>query len=338
MSKPIFRFVSKASKYKTDFGGQNEFIDILNGMHSAGYQTEWVSYFGDFQTHPDFLARIPNTKVLTSIEEMLAPCDIFMMFVGSQAKKFGHDICKVFYDIPKGAKKVMSLNTHQGHVVDHSSPEGKVAQWSREFDLYIFENYSYLNKFHNSVPNTNAIMCHTCVDIEPFLKVEPKFESPMHVVRLVSRPRTKIPKNTNDLMLRIREYQPDCEFSYMEYKEWVMDAPWVHKFGHDQIPPVEFLARGNCFWHPLPPGVGEPGPRVIVEAMAAGLPVIATGGDGPKDRLTPETGWHVYTLDEIPIIFKDLTMAELERKGKAARERAINEFGIRPWIEAIINK
>jgi hypothetical protein len=334
----IFRLIGKADRYKTDFGGQKALIDILNGMHNAGYQTEWVSYFGNFITNELFRASIPNTKVLTTVQEMLQPCDIFMLFVGSQARSFGKEVCKVFNDIPEGAKKVISLNTVLGQVADYTTEEGRAAAWAREFDLYIFENTAYMKKFLSVVPNRKAIVLHPCVDISPFLKISPTFQEPIHVVRLVSRPKTKIPRNTNDLILKIREYQPNCIFSFMEYTDYIMDAPYIYKYHRDQIPPPEFLARGNCFWHPLPPGVGEPGPRVIVEAMAAGLPVIANGGDGPKDRVTPETGWHVNSLDEIPEIFKGLTVAELERKGKAARERAISEFGVTPWVNAIINE
>jgi glycosyltransferase involved in cell wall biosynthesis len=86
----------------------------------------------------------------------------------------------------------------------------------------------------------------------------------------------------------------------------------------------------------LPEKYTDQGPRTIMEAMAAGLPVIAENRDGAKDRVTEECGWLVSKHEEVIDIIKSLNPEILEKKGKAARERAKKEFRKEKWIEAII--
>lgn len=76
------------------------------------------------------------------------------------------------------------------------------------------------------------------------------------------------------------------------------------------------------------------GPRVILEAMAAGLPILADPWGGAVDRVTSECGWLLSKADQIELI-KNVTAEELKRKGEAARERARAEFRPERWIEVL---
>ncbi|UCE36668.1 MAG: glycosyltransferase, partial [Thermoplasmata archaeon] len=98
---------------------------------------------------------------------------------------------------------------------------------------------------------------------------------------------------------------------------------------------AEFLGKGNCFWYLLPAGYTDQGPRVIVEAMAAGLPVIAENRDGAKDRVTTETGWLIDKHDEIVDLLHSIEFEDLRQKGIAARRRAIENFKPGLWYEKI---
>jgi len=79
------------------------------------------------------------------------------------------------------------------------------------------------------------------------------------------------------------------------------------------------------------------GPRTILEAMAAGLPILADNWGGAVDRVSPECGWLCNNKEEFTEIVKNITSEELAAKGKAARERAMNEFVPERWIKEIIN-
>ncbi len=86
----------------------------------------------------------------------------------------------------------------------------------------------------------------------------------------------------------------------------------------------------------VPEKYTDQGPRTIMEAMAAGLPVIAENRDGAKDRVTKETGWLIEKHEDTIDIINSLTSEILKKKGQAARERAKKEFRKEKWIEEII--
>ena len=98
----------------------------------------------------------------------------------------------------------------------------------------------------------------------------------------------------------------------------------------------DFLSKGNLFYYSLPENYDDQGPRVVVEAMAAGLPVICDNRSGCKDRVTDETGWLCDSKEEFVEIIKNISYDELKEKGKAARQRARKEFDKEKWIDVII--
>jgi len=110
----------------------------------------------------------------------------------------------------------------------------------------------------------------------------------------------------------------------------------VSYYEENGLPVPQFLEGMACFWYLLPPDYTDQGPRVIVEAMAAGLPVIAENRDGAKDRLTPETGWLVDSHADVAGIINSLTPEVLREKGLAARERAKTEFCKERWIREVL--
>ena len=74
---------------------------------------------------------------------------------------------------------------------------------------------------------------------------------------------------------------------------------------------------------------------MIVEAMAAGLPVIAENRDGAADRVTDETGWLLDSHDEAVDLIRGLTPEILAARGAAARVRALGEFDKWIWYHVI---
>ena len=78
------------------------------------------------------------------------------------------------------------------------------------------------------------------------------------------------------------------------------------------------------------------GPRVILEAMAAGLPVIADNWGGAPDRVTPETGWICSSKEEMLEVIRTVTLEEIKTKGEAARKRAYEVFRSERWVKEII--
>ena len=105
-----------------------------------------------------------------------------------------------------------------------------------------------------------------------------------------------------------------------------------HGFQHDVRP---FLAGADVF---VLPSLSEGIPITLLEAMATGLPSIATGVGGNAEVVVHgETGYLVPTAAPEVIAEKLLGLrndpAALDRLGRAARARAVNEFGLAAMVE-----
>ena len=118
---------------------------------------------------------------------------------------------------------------------------------------------------------------------------------------------------------------------------WLMDGDGIFKFKVNEVPVHQFLAKGNCFIYNLPDGYSDQGPRVIIEAMASGLPVIADNRWGAKDRVPEEAGWLCDTREDYLQAIRDIAglPSLLATKGKAARKFALDTFNPYLWVKAI---
>ena len=120
---------------------------------------------------------------------------------------------------------------------------------------------------------------------------------------------------------------------------WRKEDSRYHMFGWDSMRIDEFLSNGSLFHYRLPKNMNDQGPRVIVEAMASGIPVIAEPRDGAADRITEDTGWlrsdNAGFVSVVESIADDITI--LEEKGVASRRRAREEFNPWKWVEHMLD-
>ena len=180
-------------------------------------------------------------------------------------------------------------------------------------------------------------MLPPCTELEPFFKVQPNYEGALRLVRHSSQGDTKFAKNFVQEVELMRIAQR-CEMHFLPGPSFLAPCEFVFKYPRTDKPEViaEFLAKGNCFWYSLPAGYMDMGPRVILEAMAAGLPILADNWGGAIDRVTPECGWLCDTKDEMASVLKYLTPSNLKRMGEAARARAYDEFRPEAWLRELL--
>jgi len=114
----------------------------------------------------------------------------------------------------------------------------------------------------------------------------------------------------------------------------------IHVFQKNQPPVPEFLSYGNCFWYALPGGgYTEGGPKVIMEAQASGLPIIADNHSGAIDRLAYGGGYLCNDFEEQLKAMKHVNHPERRKLlGTVSRQRALEYYLPTLWIEAIVGK
>ncbi|MEK6238219.1 MAG: glycosyltransferase [Planctomycetales bacterium] len=107
----------------------------------------------------------------------------------------------------------------------------------------------------------------------------------------------------------------------------------VHFLGH-RNDVAQLLPRLACLWLA---SAYEGQPNSVLEAMAVGLPVVATDVPGNRDLVVPEeTGFLVPVGDRAEIARRTLAIIEnpgmAEELGRRARERAQSEFSVEKMV------
>ncbi len=179
-----------------------------------------------------------------------------------------------------------------------------------------------------------------CVDIDRYLDVARSGSNRVRIGRH-SRISLKYPPDPCELYESILPVK-DVEFRFMLghpklRKRFVGDGRF--RFYHwNEIPVSTFLANTDIFLYEISPRVSDQGPRVIVEAMAAGVPCIAENRDGMKDRIVP--GISGYLTDGrgqmIEAVGELVDSPGLRgTMGAAGREIAAHRFRPENWIAAL---
>jgi len=292
-------------------------------MVQEGYRVELVPSKG---VSGDYGKEIPYVDVTGNLTD---PCDILMVYANDMVFGFQEDRYQLF-DRVQADRRIMVLNYKVGKAGD--------MQWTRGWDAYGFLNTTIRDAFLKKCADAKTFVLPPPVDLGPFLEANPgSLNRTLHLVRHSSQGDKKFPGEINRMIEQIREVDPGCKFSFMPGPTFLdPNIPKANKYRVNEVPVVEFLKMGTCFWYPLPEGYTDQGPRVIIEAMAVGLPVIADNRDGAKERVTEETGWLCDTHDQYAEVIRSTDGKELARKGEAAKERAKTSFDPELWIREIL--
>lgn len=323
--KPIFRMIAGARAY---LGGERSVCTIMRMMEKAGYAVEFVLKPGAKMCE-GFKKNIGAAKITHKLTE---PCDILMLYANDWIYELNKPAYQIFEKI-QANKKLMVLNYRLGKA-------GQVP-WTLGWNEYFFLNSSIRNQFLDKLPELYSTVVQTRVlappvILEPFLVAKPKYKQRLHLLKHSSQGDNKHPKETEELIYKIREaHSPLTVFSFMPPPSFLPDIEGVRKLHTDEISVLQFLGSGNCYWYPLKKDFNDMGPRAIVEAMAAGLPILADNRGGAKERVTEETGWLCDSFEDYPKAIAGVTVETLQQKGQAAKERAREEFDPEKWVKAI---
>lgn len=313
---------------------------IMKLLLNAGHQVEFIP-FRNKVTSREFIDVLKNglmdVKVSESYDAIKEPCDVLLCYADDFVWEFPTpQIVDAFSGI-QAQRKIMMLNYRRGGI-------GEIP-WTRNWDRYLFLNSAQEKDLLRVHPGVSTAVFPPCTDLSAFFEVKPNPERKVIIVRHNSQGDTKFsrPVIENEKIIKPGEEaliqsaldsRSDLEIHMMPGPSWIQPSDRFIKHSRNVPPIPKFLAIGNLFWYSLPQGYMDMGPRVILEAMAAGLPVIADPWGGAADRVTPETGWLATKEEQLEII-RTVTIEEMWKKGEAARKRAFEEFRAERWIEEL---
>jgi len=145
-----------------------------------------------------------------------------------------------------------------------------------------------------------------------------------------------------DFYNRLLKDLRNVRFEFMEAHPEVVDSfanePRMKFWKFDEIPVEVFLSRGHVYLHRMSNKWRDQYPRVVAEALAAGLPVITEPRDGTFDRVRHgETGFHCVHYDEYLLALKTLIRKENTRiaMGMYAKDWARQNLNPIEWVKTL---
>ena len=324
------KFISTARGYG---GCARSIITIMKYLLRAGHKVEFIPFrnsVGSKEFQECLKTTLKDVKVTLDYETLHEACDVLFIYADDFVWEFNKPEIAEAFSTLNADKKIMMINYRRGDI-------GKI-EWTKGFDKYMFLNSTQEKELLKVLSNAKTKVLPPCTELDEFLKVQPNYNNDIRIIRHSSQGDTKFSKDFSLEVTAILNSRNDVEVNFLPGPSFIPNIDRVKKYPRTDKPEViaEFLSKGNLFWYSLPQGYMDQGPRVVLEAMAAGLPVLADNWGGVVDRITPECGWLCDKKEQFAEIIKDVSFVELEKKGKAARERAVQEFIPERWIDEIL--
>jgi ADP-heptose:LPS heptosyltransferase len=337
--KKIFRMVFNG---RGEGGAESSTTWIMNRVLELGWTVEYVSPKGPSGTfrkkgHKDI-------KCYDDLDIIKEPCDVMLLYTNDWVWDFKLDALASLFDASKASKKVMAVNYRLGDI-------GNIG-WTKGWNAYIFLNNSLRTEFKGRVPTSSTYILPPPVDLSKFFEIfeNRDYSGNLKLIRHSSQGDTKYPRNFNEIVKEIQNRFNSAQLHLMPSPSF-LDKKTSHQNGgivweHRRNQPAvwDFLRLGNVFWYYLPKGYLDMGPKVIMEAMASGLPVIADNHSGAKDRLSglagkvKAGGFLCGTIDDHIIAMEKLIDPDLRmRMGADAHIIAKEKFVPEHWIKAILD-
>ncbi len=329
----VGKYIKLVSTARGWGGCARSITTIMKFLLKAGHKVEFIPFRQKVSSHEfqDCIKNeLPGLIVTEGYDTIKEACDILFVYADDYVWEFNQPLMTEAFANPNATKKIMMINYRRGGI-------GEIP-WTQGWDKYMFLNSTQEKDLLAKMPGAKTKVLPPCTELEEFLGITPNYNTNLRIVRHSSQGDTKFYPDFAITIKEILDSRPDVDISMLPGPGFMQAYERFKKVGRTaEVKKIaEFLSTGNLFWYALPAGYMDMGPRVILEAMAAGLPIIADNWGGAVDRVTPECGWLCDTKEEQVKIITNVTIKELEVKGRAAKERARQEFIPEKWIEEIL--
>lgn len=267
--------------------------------------------------------------------------------------------------VEKSSMMIMGINYMLGHFKDPS-----ISSWlsrSGKLKAVIFQNTEKEEEWRAQVPGFDGTKLHTlfgAIDLDRFLEVCPADWQNGSLVVLkhcVADGRKYVTKESVGKGKKLHVWQKHFDkeldtkfysrllkdtkrtrFEFMEAHHELVDffkgesRMVFHKW--DSMPVDEFLSRGQVYLYRTSNEWRDNYPRVVAEALAAGLPVITEPRDGTKDRVVyGDTGFYFADYDGALYALKTLQRKEKlwRAMSQSAKDWARKNLDPRRWVGLI---
>jgi len=269
-------------------------------------------------------------------QEPAVECDLLVFYANDHAYKLEQNKEAWLQVMAAAGRTVAVLNFVAGNAVN---------EWfASRLATVMFLNSTKEREFLDKAKGFRgrSVVLPPPVNLTPFLEIKPDYSK----IAFVRHSRIYGKYNRDETLQLMGEFEKivsGAEFWFMAGPDFLRPMAQtnqrVHLLRWSEEPVPQFLSHGSVFWYRLPAALRDQGPRVIVEAMAAGIPCIVDNRDGAKDRVTPETGWLCENMEDYIAAVREIASnpSILRLKGETARHRAITHFRPERWTGALLS-
>ena len=355
VSKEINLLASLQSKG----GGEQSALHIADLLRKDGYK---VNFYPWDKIHENYIEGngIEKHSFRNGMRDNMVTGVPLLFYANDQIGEFCD---KAELIVSKSSKVIIGINYINGSLVkcDWLAKSGKLK-------AVIFQNKEKANEFERDrfgFEDTKRICLFGAIDLNKFIEVCPsgreKDEQLVVLKHCVPDYRKYVTSESAKLGEKIHLWQknfnkePDTKlysrllkdtkntrFEFMEAHKELIEyfknekRMVFHKY--DSMPVTEFLSRGHIYLYRSSNAWRDQYPRVVAEALAAGLPVLSEPRDGTKDRIDyGNIGFYCIDYDAYLYSIKLLQRKEKYRlqMGLAAKDWAKKNLDPHKWIEVI---
>ena len=192
----------------------------------------------------------------------------------------------------------------------------------------------------NSLSGVPVSILPPPVDVSPFLSLTQTPSTKIRIGRLAGN--GAVPDDAPAVYEQLSQQIPNAEFHFMPAPELLESTfsnhPRFYFYQPNQVSVSDFLSQCDIFLFTHREGLPIPGPRSLVEAMAAGCAPVVVNREGPALRV--KHGVSGYCFDDNDALISSVSRLandtdHRQHIQRAARDRA-RQFSLSAWSDTLL--